>query len=178
MAQTFDFRAKLAQVQAEKRSPEYQQTVERLQAECNRLHEAAMRLAPRKAEFEEQYHAETVRKEFASGSSLHRGFYCPSPVFDIVVGNAKRGKLLKKVTARSKPSHEYDFDAEGRLLRCRTRSHSDGSIVSTEYLVYESDMRYGLCFDAQNRLLNISEEAYHDGRLVHYYLAFCLLGSS
>lgn len=29
------------------------------------------------------------------GEFFHRGYYCPSPILDIIVGNANRGKLIK-----------------------------------------------------------------------------------
>lgn len=57
------------------------------------------------------------RREYSSGGELlPRGFYCPSPIYDIVTGNCDRGKLLKRVTARSKPTYEYCFDKDNKLI--------------------------------------------------------------
>ena len=56
-----------------------------------------------------------VREEFCSGSDMFLGYYCPSLIFDIVVGNVHRGRLLKRVTKRSKPTHRYGFDNDNRL---------------------------------------------------------------
>lgn len=38
-----------------------------------------------------------IRFEYAKGGeSIHRGYYCPSLVYDLVVGNVKRGRLYKR----------------------------------------------------------------------------------
>lgn len=40
---------------------------------------------------------EIIKVEYTKGGeTIHRGFYCPSLVKDLIVGNLKRGKLLKK----------------------------------------------------------------------------------
>lgn len=49
--------------------------------------------------------AETYCTEYAKGGeTLHRGYYCPSPVYDLIVGNANRGRLLKR-----RPVVNYDY---------------------------------------------------------------------
>ena len=40
----------------------------------------------------------------------------PSIIADIVVGGVKRGRLLRRVTTRSRPSFRYGFDADDRLI--------------------------------------------------------------
>ena len=48
---------------------------------------------------------------FSSGSSLHRGYFCPNPIADIICGNVNRGVLLKNVaSAKSKITHKYKFN--------------------------------------------------------------------
>ncbi|XEC94050.1 hypothetical protein AB6A23_22320 [Paenibacillus tarimensis] len=38
-----------------------------------------------------------VRLAYSKGGEvIHRGFYCPSPVMDIIIGGMKRGRLFKK----------------------------------------------------------------------------------
>ena len=42
-----------------------------------------------------------VRREQSSGGEcMHRGYYCPSIIEDIVIGNIKRGRLIKKLSKR------------------------------------------------------------------------------
>ena len=56
-----------------------------------------------------------VREELCSGSDMFLGYYCPSLIFDLVVGNVHRGKILQRVTKQSKPTHRYGFDKANRL---------------------------------------------------------------
>lgn len=56
-------------------------------------------------ELREKALAETRYTEYAKGGeTLHRGYYCPSPVYDLIVGNANRGRLLKR-----RPVVNYDY---------------------------------------------------------------------
>ena len=153
-------------------SPEYQLQCQRLQAECTRLQDLAASILCHKAELETACITRTVRKELASGSTLHRGFYCPSPTYDIIVGNTHRGKILKRVTSRSNPTHEYGFDADGHLLYCKwLRDHA---VCMTEYLVRIDRAVYGITLDNHGCLCSITEEIYRNGRLVSYLYGLCL----
>ena len=49
--------------------------------------------------------AETCYREYSKGGEgTHRGYYCPSPVIDLVIGNVSRGRLLKR-----RPAVNYDY---------------------------------------------------------------------
>ena len=112
------------------------------------------------------------RKETAVTSRyLHRGYYCPSPIQDIIVDNARRGKILKRETKRSKPTHRYYFNTKDQLLIAETIL-CDGSI-QTEYLVYCKDAIYGYTYDSKNNLIGVSEECYKDDRIQRYFRASC-----
>ncbi len=56
-----------------------------------------------------------VREEYCIGSDMLLGYYNPSPVLDLVVGNMNRGKISDKRTRLQKPTHNYGFDENGRL---------------------------------------------------------------
>lgn len=60
--------------------------------------------------------AEAVSEKLCSGSDMFLGYYNPSLVYDLVVGNVHRGRLLTRVTKRTKPTHRYRFDDKNRLL--------------------------------------------------------------
>ena len=153
------------------KSEEYRNNCQRFQAECDRLAAIAQSLLERKDQIKEACEANTVRREFASQSRyLHRGFYCPSPVLDRIIRSAKRGRILKRITSASKPTHEYGFDASGRLLWCT--SFDRGSVLSTEYLIYDEAAVYGITFNAFG-MEAITEEVYEDGRLVRYLHGLC-----
>ena len=153
-------------------SPEYQASCQHFTAECARLESIARDLYARREELQAHCDAATVRKEYASCSTLHRGFYCPSPVFDLIVGNTHRGKLLKRITKACKPSHEYGFDANGRLLYCK--SIYMGHYAYTEYLVYNENTIYGLNVDRNGSVSTVTEEIYAHGTLQQFQSCLCL----
>lgn len=81
-----------------------------------------------------------VKKEFSRGGEcLHRGFYCPSPVLDIVIGDCKRGKLIKN--PRKTPDFEYWFDADNKVTLAKRPDipkDFDNSVIEYE-LIYNYD---------------------------------------
>ena len=59
---------------------------------------------------------QVVRRQYARGGcTLQRGYYCPSPVLDIIAGNKDRGRLLKKLSGKQ-PDYMYGFNEAGELL--------------------------------------------------------------
>lgn len=164
--------ANLAKLKELHNSEEYRQLCAQQLAACNRLTEVAHRLLENIDAIKDRSESRTIHREYASGSSLHRGFYCPSPVFDVVVGNTRRGKILKRITSRSNPSHEYGFDENGRLLWCRNLHK--GMPGQAEYLVYEGNTVYGIALAPDGSLRSISEETYENGRIKAYLFASLL----
>lgn len=58
-----------------------------------------------------------VRWEYASGGeTMSWGYYNPSPILDLTVGGCNRGRILKRITQRSKPSYRYGYDGNGKLI--------------------------------------------------------------
>ena len=51
-----------------------------------------------------------------AGTSLHRGWYSPSLIEDIVIGNVSRGRLVRNPRKSTKPSFRFGFDQMRRLL--------------------------------------------------------------
>ena len=91
-----------------------------------------------------------VRKEYSvKGECIHRGFYCPSPTFDIVIGNCNRGKLLKRLTSRSKLCYAYYYDENDRMTVIE-QYHSLGT--NYELLYYSDNWVLSIGFDQQNEL--------------------------
>lgn len=77
-----------------------------------------------------------VREEYCIGSDMFLGYYNPSPVYDLIVGNMRRGKLSDKCTKLQKPTHQYGFDENGKLVvvnRIMPKEESDYD----EYAVLE-----------------------------------------
>lgn len=155
-------------------SPEYRKAVERFTQEQLCMEQLAQELEAKLPAIRSLGETETVRTEYASGSNLHRGFYCPSPILDFVTGNTHRGKLLKQVTSRSRPSHEYGFSSDGRLLWCKCLQNSIG--ISTEYLIRDGELVLGIMHDGQGDLTTITKEIYQEGRLQSYIHSLFLPG--
>lgn len=148
-------------------SEEYQQLCQRFSSECTRLSLVAQRLYPQIDALKAFCHEHTVRQELAVHCRyMHRGFYCPSPVYDLVIGNARRGNILKRPNSRSKPTHIYGFDSCDRLLWSR-----DNELNFTEYLLYEDNAIYGIIVDDDGVLHTLTEEIYQNSRLTVYHIA-------
>lgn len=159
---------------------DYQRNCLRFIAESNRLIKIAERIMPDINRTTSDVQSAIVHREYASGCKyLHRGYYCPSLIQDAVVGNVKRGRLLKRFTARTKNCWEYGFDAEGKLLCCEslvTKESADEELLvvaTRELLLYEDDRRYGITLRSDGHLESVTEEIFKDKKCVSYTYASC-----
>ncbi len=132
--------------------------------------------SPRYNELYSKVTRNIVRKEYSSkGSEIHRGFYCPSPVQDVVIGNCKRGRLLKNKNKLSSYGFEYGFDEKDRLIFARC-----DEIDNIEFIEYKDNYSIGYRFrtpkSTKPELDSISECFYDDfGRIILYLFGFCQL---
>lgn len=119
-----------------------------------------------------RYESEIAKEVIvANARYLHRGFFCPSPVQDLIVNNARRGRIITRPTARTRISHHYLYDKNGQLLIAR--AVLPNGTYKTEYLVYEQNSVYGFSFDAWGTLVGLSEERYEGGSINKYFCASC-----
>ena len=100
-----------------------------------------------------------VKKEFSRGGEcLHRGFYCPSPVLDIVIGGCKRGKLIKK--PRKTPDFEYWFNADNKIILTKKANIPEGfdsSAIEYELIFNYYDFTESVIFQINpNKTVHIS----------------------
>lgn len=115
-----------------------------------------------------------LKEEYAIGSRyLHRGYYCPSKVKHIIVDNARKGKIISRVTTGSKITHKYLFDTEGRLIIAV--SILPDKKRKYEYLVYEDNSIFGFAFDEWDALVGVSEEKYDQDEIISYFCASCYI---
>lgn len=102
------------------------------------------------------------------GELLHRGYYCPSPVKDIVMGNCNRGKRIKHpIKFEQKMMYEYGFCDDQLLL---IKHNIDDQIIETEYISYTDSKQIGCTFNSEMKLRTISECIYNDDKLTSYFL--------
>lgn len=115
----------------------------------------------------EEISQNVVRKEYSVGGvQMHRGYYCPNPIMDIITTNVNRGRLLKKLTVRSKPSYEYGFNSDNQLLTIRRPQ-------DTEFIIREREgVELGILFDEKHPeypdVKGISECIYNQGKIQTY----------
>lgn len=153
-------------------SEEYLMLCNQLKAECSRLLVSAQHIYKElKGQFSSIEHSAT-RVEVATGGDVHRGVYCPSPIYDIVIGNVHRGRILKRVSAASNPSHYFGFDQNGTLLY--TKTMCEGMHENTEYLVRRGNSIYGITLNPMLNITAICEECYENEKLTSYRYASIL----
>ena len=146
---------------------EYQKKCRHYLSEIDRLTIVADSLLVQIPQYRTVCETDIVHRQYASGCKyLHRGFYAPSPVIERVVVGVKRGKLLKRLSARCKPSFEYGFNAEGQLLR--SKQLLDHQVISTEYLFYQENKTYGITIDSNGSFQTVTEELFENDTLIRY----------
>ena len=110
-----------------------------------------------------------VRREQATGGGvMHRGYYCPSLVMDIAIGNVNRGRLIKRLRTQ-KITYTYGFDALDRLVTVVEHTE-EGDFF--EYIIYEGNVQYGVQFHHHSwsgeYLHDISRCCYEKSKLKSY----------
>lgn len=112
-----------------------------------------------------QQKSRVVRYEYAKGGlMLHRGYYCPSPIEDIVIGNTKRGRLIKE-KSRNNANYQYGYDEQDRIIMIIIK---DDDMVENEMIIEDGNTTYGLLYDTMNQLSQITICEYEDGKIVKY----------
>ena len=141
-----------------------------LKSECDRFSIIAKKYLPDCQRRYLELNAKVVRTEYSSGGEvLPRGYYCPSPIYDIVTGNCKRGKLLKRMTSRSKPTYEYCFDKDDKLI---VVNHLFDNCA--EILEYHNDVVIGITFSKEENIeiTSVIESKYDEnGRIISFISA-------
>lgn len=136
--------------------------------ECDRLEAVAKDYQNQCGTIYGELLKDVVRTEYArGGQTIHRGYYCPSPVYDILVGGASRGRLLKdRKRVRKKPDYEYGFNARNELVVVQSDFYR-------EIILREQDTERGLLFD-QYSIQAVTECQYADETIQSYIYALFL----
>lgn len=139
-------------------------------SEKNRLAEKVDYYTPLLKDLRELAVKSAVRKEYSNNENgIYRGYYCPSPVDDLIIGGCRRGKLLKRITKRTNPDREYLFDSNNRLVA--VNSLLDWKTVHTEVLIYEDNLVTGIDIDNyDNSVSEISECTYNSDDKITSFL--------
>ncbi|MED4462541.1 hypothetical protein [Metabacillus fastidiosus] len=111
------------------------------------------------------------------GEAIHRGYYCPSPVLDLIVGGLKRGKLFKRKPDFGRYSYEYCFDSKNRLILVRGVNEftTPNSNYNEEYLFYNCKTIIGLEFRQTGDIVAVSRCTFANNNIVKYERSICSL---
>ncbi len=118
----------------------------------------------------------TLREEICTGSNMHRGYYNPSLVYDLIVGGNKRGRILKKHTARCSDYYRYYYGTDDRLMKVEYVLNNQ--VRSTEYIQYRDNYVLGVTlsrFLGRLELRTVCEEVYTNGVLSTVSCMHCYL---
>jgi len=139
--------------------------------ECERLSKVAAEYADQLQTWKDTLRQEVEYEEHSTkGEVLHRGFYCPSPIQDIVIGNSNRGRLLQRMTKRSKPTFKYGFNSKGEIILVDHINY-EGISPSVEVILREGEKELGITFQiwkGMQQIIRVSECIYRDNRIVAY----------
>lgn len=131
--------------------------------ECERISQIAQAYAPCcGTTFNEMCTLITKKQYGVGGECMHRGYYCPSKIFDVVT-NAKRGRIVKMRPAA--PEYVYGFDASDRLLIIETP-------YDREFIIRDGANELGITLNNRlNFIESITESAYDEtGKIKTYSL--------
>lgn len=110
------------------------------------------------------------------GEFFHRGYYFPSPIFDLVIGNANRGKLLKRPRKDAIYDYIYYKDKDGNLIMVDKNlgdTDADKELCYREFIIKSGSREIAPCFNFDKFLdqINIASFSlceYRDGKIVLY----------
>lgn len=115
--------------------------------------------------------------EYGCGGELfHRGYYFPSPFFDLVVGNANRGRLVKRPRKDAVYDYIYYKDQAGNLIMVDKYSGNtdvDKELYYREFIIKSGSREIAPCFEfckflGQINIVSLSLCEYSDGKIILY----------
>ena len=148
---------------------EYQENIAPFIAEVAELEEQTKQYRVSYAQEFEKAKQTVVRTEYGTGSIyLSMGFYHPDPVVELVTINVKRGRILKKITEKSKPSHIYGFNEKNQLVTVERPADPEIGIQHKEVILNQGDQIWCLSYGERPGLLRLStieQFVFRQGRL-------------
>lgn len=96
------------------------------------------------------------------GECLHRGYFCPSRIIDVITGNINRGKIKKNI---NKPDFTFGFDCNNKLVLVKQEN-------IYEFIIYQDDNEIGITVLDDFKITAISYCKYTIDRICEY--TFCL----
>lgn len=133
--------------------------------DCRRIDECLSYYVENRNRLLTQAREQVVRIEYGVGGTIHRGYYCPSPILDIIIGRTKRGVLRKKSGEKEK-THVYGFNSEDQLV------YVEHPWNAQECIFRSDDREFSVVYDAswgdRTKIVMVCECIYEQGKLQRY----------
>jgi len=137
--------------------------------ECQRIAAMVETYSSQCQSLKNQLEDGVVREEYSTGGRLlRRGYYCPSPIYDIVVGGCNRGRLLERTTPISKPTYRYCFNRSNEMIIA-----DPIHLESSEIIFRQCQTETGIMFSEKVGIKTISECTYQAEKIMSYGWALC-----
>ena len=146
-------------------------------ADCDRLAKIAMKYQDQCLTLKDQLSKEVTTEKYGiGGGMMYRGYYCPSPILDIVIGNINRGRLSKRIVEGKKDVFKYGFNVDNNLILVEfipdVPKYVDVlDFISTEVIIRDGETELGIVFKiwkGELRLEQLSESVYRNNRIVSF----------
>ena len=143
----------------------HEEILRQAEADCRKIDESLPYYLEHRDSLLEKVRAQVVHTEYAVGGTIHRGYYCPSPIQDIIVGGTKRGVLRKKPDMKEK-THVYGFDSKGRLVYVEHPWNAQECIFWSDNR--EISIVYDSAWGDKTKIAMICEAVYEQSQLQKY----------
>ena len=139
-----------------KTAPKYEQNVlDYYNCECKRIEKIAKEYEQNALNTFNEIESQVVNYQYGYGGEvLHRGYYCPSKIIDIVVGNGNRGIVSNNYSQIKSPEYIYTFDKSNKYIAVNF-----AQLKSSEFI-------YG--FDTNNKLITVTR-SFNKEFIIHKY---------
>ena len=137
--------------------------------ECRKITEIANYYHPLCNRIFNDYQTKISKKEYCvGGECIHRGYYCPDIISDIVIGSLTRCRLYKNIVPNN-PTYVYGFDKNGNLLTVQKKD--ENGYCEYEIIIPDNQKEIGITFsvfEGQTEITCISVCEYKEGRIISY----------
>ena len=96
------------------------------------------------------------------GETIHRGYYCPSKIFDVVTGNAKRGRIAKRASTKRRAAYVYGFNHQDELVMVNAGNEE-------EFIIRENQTEMGFGTFVDNQEIHTISRCQYDGDKILSY---------
>lgn len=107
------------------------------------------------------------------GQTLYLGYYCPSKVYDIIVGNTSRGRIIRRGTKGINADYIFYKDNNNRIIKTeKLASHSQQIVLERSFFIHQSNhilIPTYVLFDSDKPLLcQLCICSYNDEKISRY----------